>query len=106
MNREDVEQFIDRARKDGVIDMIGNAAFVMVFDADRPDYHLALQIGLSLLMEKPLLLVVRAGQIIPQRVRDLAAEIVDLEDAPDPFKLPANKDKMTAAIVRQTKRVL
>lgn len=98
-----IDQFLDHARKSGMIDALRSAAFTIAIDADRPDLRMALQIGVALLWEKPLLLVLRPGQKIPQRLRDLADEVVELpsEDLNDPL----TQAKMTAAIVRMTERV-
>lgn len=98
-----VEQFLDHARKSGMVDALYSSAFVLAIDIDRPDLPMALQIGVALLYEKPLLIVLRPGQYCPERVRYLADEVVQLESTD--LKDPRNQAKMTAAIVRMTDKV-
>jgi hypothetical protein len=104
MNAELLDEFLERARRSGMIDSLRSSAITMMIDADRPDLTMALQLGLSLLWEKPLLLVIKRGQKVPQRIRDLAEEIVELEEAGG-LNNPTNQAKTVAAIGRMTERI-
>lgn len=98
-----IDQFLDHARKSGAIDDLRSSAFVLAFDVERADLRMALQIGCALVYDKPLLLIEKHGERIPERLRMFADEIVTLE--PGGLEHPTNQAKLTAAIVRMTERV-
>lgn len=95
-----VEEFLERARKSGMIDALRSSAFVISVGASRPDLQIALQIGVALLWDKPLLIVLRRGEKVPQRLLNLADEVVQFES--DDLNHPMNSAKLTAAIIRMT----
>lgn len=98
-----IEQFLDHARKTGLIDQIAASAFVMVIDADHPDLAVALQVGVAVMLDKPLLFVYNQGEKLSPRVRDLADELVEfVPGGPDH---PVNKAKLTAALTRMSEKV-
>jgi hypothetical protein len=49
---------------------------LLLLDA-RPDIHLALQVGMALLMDKPLFIIATRGLWIPPRLRNLAEAVVE-----------------------------
>jgi hypothetical protein len=97
-----IEQFLERARQDGLTDKMRSSAFVMAIGSDKPDLKLALKIGLCLLYEKPLVLILRHGITVPQRVRDLATEIIDLESGD--VNSPVNEAKIIGTMNRMIAR--
>lgn len=52
---------------------------------DNPDVKLCLEVGASLLFDKPLVLLVKRGKyFIPPRLRQIAQRIVEFDDIRDP----------------------
>jgi ATP:corrinoid adenosyltransferase len=98
------EQFLERALQSGLIDELRSSTVVMATDADDADLQmaLALEVGAALVYDKPLMLVVHAGHKIPQKVRDAADEIVELEEGG--FKHPANQGKLMSAMLRMSEK--
>jgi len=96
----EVEKFLACAAEDGLVEKIVESAFVMVTDAHNPDLRIALEIGVAILFEKPLLIVVPKDQaaMLPRRVRELADEVVEMDGLN--LSHPLNQAKMIAALSR------
>jgi hypothetical protein len=72
------EQFFDHARR-STIPKMKECAFNLVIFGD-PDPKLCLEIGASILLNKPILVLARESQQIPLSLRTIAHKIVVLED--------------------------
>jgi hypothetical protein len=60
-----------------IIPKMRQAAFCLIaLDAQDPDPFLALQVGLALLLEKPLIILATEGTWVPDRLRKLADAVV------------------------------
>jgi hypothetical protein len=67
-------------------------------DPEALDLRAATELGLMLMLDKPLLLVIPAGETIPPALRRAAAVVLDDFDVAD----PADQERMSAAINQLT----
>jgi hypothetical protein len=58
-----------RARIQLIPKLEASALTMMLVPSGDPDIKIAVELGLSILMDKPLILVLEPGQQIPQRLR-------------------------------------
>lgn len=71
--------------REKVIPMLRDtAATVSLVPRGEPDVKFAVELGLSILMNKPIIALVRPGDIIPDGLARAAAEIVEVDIAGDP----------------------
>ena len=61
-----------------------------------PDIKYAVELGLSIMMDKPIILIVAPGQEIPRKLRDVADAIVDVDW--DNFGTNGGAERIQAAI--------
>lgn len=79
--RAEWDRFVRHTREDTIEAMAASAyvtTFVPAADAE-PDVQFAVEVGLTLLLDKPLILLAVPGRPIPERLRRAADEIVVLE---------------------------
>jgi hypothetical protein len=84
---EVMEHLADNARKD-IIPKMRSSVFCMavVVPKDDVDPYLALQVGVALLLEKPLIIVATGNVWIPARVRQIADAVVEADAVNDELK--------------------
>jgi hypothetical protein len=94
----EVEEFMimlaDHARKDMIPKMRSSVFCLTVLDGDEPDPYLCLQLGMALLLEKPLIIFAMGNAWVSARVRQLADVVVEGPSLTD----PETKERMRAAI--------
>lgn len=74
--------YADRVRRE-LVPMIGDSAYVMSLVPDgETDVKFALELGLSIMMDKRIIAVVRAGVHVPNKLAGVADAII--EDTGDP----------------------
>jgi hypothetical protein len=81
--------------------LLSSAYMVQVGESFKPetlDLRAATEIGLMLLLDKPLLLVVPRGDVVPAALRRAAAVVLDDFDVAD----PDSQERMSAAIKQLT----
>lgn len=83
---EVMEHLGEAARKDIIPKMRSSAFCMTVLTPDDIDPYLALQVGVALLLEKPLIIVATGNVRIPARVRQVADAIVEGEIVDDAMK--------------------
>jgi hypothetical protein len=77
----EIDAFMEELRSAAETDLLPKmkaSAFVIGTGMDEPDVYLALQIGLALLLEKPLVLMVQKETWIPPRLRALADLVLEM----------------------------
>jgi hypothetical protein len=90
----------ERVRRD-LVPKVSGSAFAMLcvdMDADAVDVQFATQLGLSVMMDKPLIVVVRPGTKLPAHLVRAADEIVEM-DPTDP-RVEDTSSRLLAAINR------
>lgn len=83
---EELRAAVDELAAQADIAKLEESAIVMTIalPGNKPDPVLALQIGIALLLEKPLILVAVRGAWLPQRLRQLADAVVEGPSIADP----------------------
>jgi len=101
ITEEEIEKFL-KSVADDVGPKIRDSVFcVIALHAGRTDIALALQIGLAVLMSKPLLVVSARGVPIPPQLRLIAAEIVEGDD----LKGAELRERVKEAVARMVANV-
>jgi hypothetical protein len=96
--QEEIDRFMKELTEIGRDDIkpkMQSSAFVLMpFVGDDADIYLALQLGLCLLLEKPLIVLALGDAYVPPRILDLAYAVVRGATVEE------TKDKMQAVITR------
>lgn len=69
---------------------------LLTLTATEPDAKQAIELGLTLLLDKPMLVVAQTGVTVPASVRRAAVEVVEVDFA----DIKSYSDVIAAAIVR------
>lgn len=80
--REQWNDFVKRAREDAAA-KIDDSAFVISLVPGEPDIKFAVELGLSIMYDKPIMAVVLTDAPVPERLRRVVDEIVELENDVD-----------------------
>lgn len=71
--------------RDAVVPVMERAAVaITLIPGSRTDVKFAVELGLSILMDKPIIALVQPGMRIPNALAAVAAEIVEVDIARDP----------------------
>lgn len=95
--RIDWERLVGHVRRDMIGAIDASAMVILPFLTDRPDAYAALQLGMALLLDKPLLLITSPGADVPARLRRVADAVVEAD--PDTGQ---GQEEVTRAIKRLT----
>lgn len=92
--RGDWDAFVDRTRR-GTLEAMSSSAFVcsLVPDADDVDIKFALELGLAIMLDKPILAVAMPGARLPDHLHRVADRIVYAD-----VDIEAGREKVAAAI--------
>ena len=96
LNETEIKDFLHRAETEMLPQMAQSVLCVTIFSKSAPDIKQCLEVGAALLFGKPLILTVPQGAVIPENLRKVAAEIVEIDDYGDPEAMR----KLQAAIQR------
>lgn len=80
--RAEWEDMVRHARNE-TAQMISGSAMVVSMVTEPLDVKFALELGLAIVLDKPILAVVVKGATVPEKLRRVADEIVELADDPD-----------------------
>lgn len=72
---EEWKEFVRHTREHTVA-MIENSAIVMSIATDEPDIKWAVELGLAIHMDKPLIVMAQPGQVISEKLRRVADKVV------------------------------
>lgn len=73
-------QWVEEVRRDTLPGIDQSAYFLTITPAGEPDVKLAVEVGLALLLDKPIIAVVPAGRTIPAKLAAVADRIVETGD--------------------------
>ena len=75
----DVRRFLKRAERD-MLPKLRDSALSMILFSEKPDMKLAVEFGTSVLLDKPIVLVVQPGAKVPERVMRVADAVIEWVD--------------------------
>ncbi len=101
--RRDWDGIVRHARKD-LLPKLERSAFVLsIAPGGEPDAKYCIELGMSIMLDKPILIVVPAGHPVPRRLRRVADEIVELPAEAD-MDTEAGQELVMAAITRMMEK--
>jgi hypothetical protein len=77
---EDWRSFVEHVRKDTLRGIVGSRAVISLAPAGEPDVKLAVETGLAILLDKPIIAIGTDGAPIPPGLRRVAHAIVEVDD--------------------------
>lgn len=89
------QEFVDHTRRQTLAQMVDSAIVVSINPGGEPDIKYAVELGLSIMLDKPILLVSMPGREIPERLRRVADEVVECD-----LDLEAGRQAVTEALQR------
>lgn len=95
LDEGEAKDWLFRAERDMFPKMKASMLSMVVNSA--PDAKLALEIGAAILFDKPLVVVALKGQTVPQNLRRIASEVVEIDN----YQSPEGQAKVRAAIERE-----
>ena len=97
-DRAEWDDFVDGVRRDALA-KISDSAFVMsLVPRGDTDIKFEVELGLAIMLDKPILAVVLPGAAVPERLRRVADEIVEAD-----IDLEAGRRAIGAAMERMGK---
>jgi hypothetical protein len=87
LNRSEEDQWLEFVRhaRQSLVPKLRQSAYVMSLlpDRDGVDVKFAVEIGLAMMLDKPMFVVVRPGFHVPERLRRAADEVFEMAADPD-----------------------
>jgi hypothetical protein len=79
--RDDPEfiEWANHVQNDVVPKMKGSAVTVSLAPAGETDIKFACELGLSIMLDKPIILVCEPGQIIPDKLLNVADKVIEID---------------------------
>ena len=68
-----------RVQREVVPKIAASAFTISLMPAGKPDIKFAVELGLSVMMDKPIILAVPTGSVVPEKLRALADDIVEVD---------------------------
>lgn len=102
LNSVEVRDFFEEMRRKVVPKIAESAIFLTMYEGDL-DLPFALQLGVAILMSKPILVLGMKGAAIPLKLLEIADKVVEI----DSMQAPGAKEKLEAAVLEliATKRL-
>jgi hypothetical protein len=80
---EQFAEFVREIRK-SLVPKITSSAYVMsLLPVGDVDVKFAVELGLSIMLDKPIILMVRPGSYVPAKLRQIAVAEIEMDDDPD-----------------------
>lgn len=78
-----MRRWLNRAERE-VLPMVKRSAATISINPEHPDAKIAVELGFTLLLDKPLVIVSFSGRNIPEHLRKAADLVIVTEDPSDP----------------------
>lgn len=78
--REDWERFVRHTREHTVKGMMSSAFVMSLVPNGEPDIKFAVELGLAIMLDKPIIAIVMKGASCPERLRSVVDGVVELEE--------------------------
>lgn len=75
----EVQDWVRHVRRELVPKLADTAAVVSLVPDDAGDVKFWVELGASIMMEKPIIVVAIAGRPVPERLRFIADEVIELD---------------------------
>ena len=97
INDPEFREWAEEVERDLVPKIAGSAATVSLVPNGPTDVKFAIELGMSIMLDKPIILILDPGQAIPAALRRVADEIVEVDWRKDPR---AGNDAIQASLSR------
>ena len=79
--RKEWDEFVQSARKEAVVKIAGSHIFLSLVPTEEhwTDVKFAVELGLSIMMDKPIIAIVMPGREIPEKLRKVADYVVEAD---------------------------
>lgn len=78
-DRERWDEFVDDFRRNAVENIAGSDAFISLVPHGEWDVKFAVELGAAIMMDKPILAVVQTGAAVPEKLRLVSEEVVEVD---------------------------
>jgi hypothetical protein len=94
------DRFVAHVRRDALAKMTDSAFVASIVPSGETDIKFAVELGLSIMLDKPVLAIVQPGAPVPERLRRVADVLVeaDLDTEAGREKVQAAMDQMVAEL--------
>lgn len=93
-----------RDAQENLVPKIQDSAVTAMLYSDPPDAKLAIELGYSILLDKPLLVMVAPGQRIPEHLCRIADGVIEYGDLKDPKTMARVQAEMTRVLKKRERR--
>jgi len=77
--QETWDAFVKHTREDAVQKIATSAFVVSIVPKEEPDIKFCVELGMSIMLDKPLVIVAMPGQQIPSQLRKVADRIIEAD---------------------------
>jgi hypothetical protein len=78
-NNPEYIEWEDRVRTKLIPKIQGSSLTVSIAPRGEPDIKFSVELGLSIMLDKPLILVCEPGQVLPHKLRAIADAVVEVD---------------------------
>ncbi len=77
--RKEWDAFVKHARTETLVNMTKSSAVISIAPAGKPDIKFCVELGMSIMLSKPIVIIIAAGQEIPQKLRVIANDVIEAD---------------------------
>ena len=77
--RDEWDRFVEHVRRDALAKITDSAFVMSLVPAAEPDVKFAVELGLAIMLDKPILAIAMPGRPVPRRLRLVADRIVEAD---------------------------
>lgn len=77
--RKEWDAFVEHARTETLVNMTKSSAVISIAPAGKPDIKFCVELGMSIMLSKPIVIIIAAGQEIPQKLRMIANDVIEAD---------------------------
>jgi hypothetical protein len=92
MSEKEWEEFVEATRRGGLVEKLGDSHIFMALVPDEPDIKAAVELGLAILFDKPIVSVVMPGREISGHLRRVSDRIIYADIDTDEGRVALQKE--------------
>lgn len=77
--RREWDSFVEYVRRETLTNMSKSSAVISFAPAGKPDVKFCVELGMSVMLDKPIVVVIAVGQVVPGKLRKVADEIIEAD---------------------------